>query len=463
MYMKLLSAVAKPTRAATVDNPIVGDTIEIVLNDANKLTFEGTDPKVALLNTNFIPFIPGNGTFVVNGSNNTFKYASAPIANTVTCTMTNGTYTRAGFVQEIANAINSQGGSVVADQEWPEGMDVRATVNDNNLNINTKFCRNITPFFNLPEYWTPLDAIEPGAVIGIDSINNASDNNVILYQNLEGSSIPRCRFTIGGTLNGAIDPVPADHFDIVISKDDIPDYIDIGMDGENWYVKVNGILDDDVHPYADGDQFTLSIDGGRRVRVNIIGGGYDVELIYNIPAQDWIDIDTTLQLNVYVAPGYQFSQVTSTLNPVLGSPQYNNMTDLANSYIDWTSGILEVMVGSGSRTLNGTIAIPSVIACSTPLLGNNNIGNILVCLDMECGGHLSGPKTRAVRKFIYTIPAGVSNLVPCTTIAKELQPISLDLRGYMSISRISVQFVSQVTDQLVGFTAPASITLAFLE
>ena len=461
--MKLLSAVAKPTRAATVNNPIVGDTIEITLNDANKLTFEGTDPKVALLNANFIPFIPGNGTFVVNGSNNTFRYAIAPIANSVLCEMINGTYTRAGFVQEIAKAINYQGGSIVSLDEWPDGMDIRTTIVDNILNVNTYFCNYTTPFFNLPDYWTPVAPFAPGTV-GVDFINNLGvGQTVTLSQNLRSSSIPKCKFNFEGTINGLANaPNPQERVVVSIAKDDVPDYIQFGFEGDQWFTKIAGVLNNNVFTYTDGDEFRLTIDGGGRV-VLYIANIDDVELIYNIPAQDWIDIDTQLQLRVTVFPNFHLSSVKSTLNPVLGTPQYDAMTLEANSYIDWTSELLQVMVGSGSQTLDGTLAKPSVIACSTPLLGNNNIGNILVCLDMECGGHLSGPKTRAVRKFIYTIPDGVSNLVPCTTIAKELQPISLDLRGYMSISRISVQFVSQVTDQLVGFTAPASITLAFLE
>jgi len=42
-------------------------------------------------------------------------------------------------------------------------------------------------------------------------------------------------------------------------------------------------------------------------------------------------------------------------------------------------------------------------------------------------------------------------------------PIDLDLRGYTSVTRMAIQFVAQVSDQAVGFTAPANITLAFLE
>ena len=456
--MKLLSAVAKPTRVATVDNPIVGDTIEVILNDANKLTFEGTNPQVALVNTNFIPFIPGNGDFVINGSNNIFNYGTLP-TNTTPCTIPNGTYTRNSLAETIGKSINKQGGSAQADT-WGNGLDVKTQIQANLLNIVTMSSPSVAPYFSEQQYWERR-FFTGGTVVGIDSLNNAGADTAELAQQLNGSSIPSCKFKMSGLLNGVVN---ATEFSVAISKGDIDDYIKIGVDTdfETWYLKVGN--EDEVGPgFDDGDTFELTINGNE-VQLAVQGGGGQFNFgPYTIKDDDWFDVDTTKSMLVTVGVQCRVSNVRTTLKAVEGTGQYGNMNAISNSFVDWASEALEVLIGSGSRTITGTNQRPSVIACSSPAVANNSIGNVLVCLDMECGGHLSGPKTQAVRKFIYTIPLGTANLNPCTVIAPFLLPIDLDLRGYTSISRMSVQFVTQVDDQLVGFTAPASITLAFLE
>lgn len=455
--MKLLSAVAKPTRVATSDNPVVGDTIDIILNDANKLTFEGTDPKVALINTNLIPFIPGNGSFVVNLSNDNFLYGPV-VGDTAVCIIGHGTYTRSEFVQAIAQAINIQGSSAAADN-WGVGLDIVSQIEANNIKITTTKCTLSAPFFDDDEYWGYVEL--PGLVVGADSINNAAGIAAGFTQRVTGGRVPKCKFCFQGKLNGV--PGPGAEFNLGISRNEDAGYIlvYIGDDG-NWKLLV-GYANNPVivigPAYADGDTFKLTVRG---LIVTLDVNDNEVAQI-SIDDPTYAEWDTGLQVVLQVPPQHQLSDVLMTTVPGLGTSSYGTMTQVATSYIDWTSEALEVMVGAGSTKITGTVDNPSVILCSTPPVANNTIGNILVCLSMECGGHLSGPKTQAVRRFIYTIPNATENLFPCTVIAPFLIPIDLDLRGYTSISRLSVQFVTQVDDQAVGFTAPASITLAFIE
>ena len=452
--MKLLSAVAKPTRAATIDNPVVGDTIDIILNDANKLTFEGTNPKVALINTNLIPFIPGNGSFVINLSNDGFLYGPVP-GDTAACVIGHGTYTRTEFVQAIAQAINIQGSSAPA-VNWGAGLDVKAQIDSGNIKITTTKCTLTTPYFDDNVYWGYFE--EPGLVVGADSINNASGQDAIIYQQVTGGAIPRCKFWFEGQFNGVPVAGPNNIFEFDIARNEDGGYIAVNVRDNTWSLTVNN--QQQLGPaYADGDTFKVTIEG------LIVTLYVNNNQVAQISTEDptYADIDTGLQLTLRVADQHQLSDVLMTTAPVIGTPAYETMTETTTSYIDWITEALEVLVGAGSTKLTGTVDNPSVILCSTPPVANNTIGNILVCLNMECGGHLSGPKTQAVRRFIYTIPNATENLFPCTVIAPFLIPIDLDLRGYTSISRLSVQFVTQVDDQVVGFTAPASITLAFIE
>ena len=456
--MKLLSAVSKPTRVATADNPVVGDTIDIILNDSNKLTFEGTNPKVALINTSFVPFIPGNGDFVINGSNNTFKYG-ATASSAVNCTMQSGTYTRTGFVQQLASAMNIAGDDPLADEWTAVGLDIRAQIANDVVQIASTKCNLMIPYFDDFAYWlTPEDyAPDPLVIVGTESINNASALPYTTFQNLTGGSVPRCRFRFEGKVSGVPGPGTTP-FVLSIDRVGVGAYIILSVDNGQWKLAI-GDQESIQGPFNSGDQFVLIIAG---LTVYLIVNA-NVALKMTIPDPLYADIDTGLQLNLTLDPQYQIENVLMTTNPVPASPAYGTMTQIAGSYVNWLTEPLEVMVGSGSTTITGTVAVPSIITCSTPPVANSNIGNILVCLNMECGGHLSGPKTQAVRRFIYTIPNATSNLNPCTVIAPFLLPIDLDLRGYTSVTRMAIQFVAQVSDQAVGFTAPANITLAFLE
>lgn len=445
----------------SLQNPIVGNSIEIELNDENKLTFQGTNPRVALINTSFIPYIEGNGTFVINNSNDTFKYGDNP-TNDALCKIAHsadgGGYTRAELMQQIAVAINTQGDADTA-ANWGIGCDIRTSIENEAIKIASTKCTLYPPQFDDDAYWDKIEG--PMKVYGPDSINNAGDDYAVATQRYFGGTIPRCRNAFGGTLRGVgTHPVEGGtvfEYTISIAPEDA-DFVSVYVKDGHWFIKVED-NELDCGAYQDGDDFELQMFGPSVALIidTVEHGRLDItNLLY-------AENDVGLIGTVYVYEQHQISNVAMTILPAEGTQYYEEMTEVTTSWVNWGSTALEIMVGSGSSSIFGTTGSPSIILGSSAPLANSGIGNVLVCLNLECGGLLSGPKTKAVRKFIYTIPNVSGNLTPCTVIAPFLIPIDLNIYGFESISRIRVEFVAQITDQVIGFTAPASITLGFIE
>ena len=468
-YMRLLSAVSIPNKTPTNDNPIVSDGIDIILPDEQKVTLKGPKPKICFINSSFIPYVAGNGVFTINGGNKNFSIGRNAL-ETFDCVIPLPTAPKVSYsLPELTDAIvaginnvDSRGNAAL--NNWAAGLDVNCTIANGQVQLITTACTLHAPEFDDPNCFDRVGGDE-FTVIGVDSINNAGLDTALLYQNYANGSFPRCTGTISGlvqgdghTLNG--DGFTVTSFSVSIAAQQDGGYIELQVYDGQWLLNlVNETTE--IGPYNSGDTFTLRM-AGRYIGLAI----NDIDVgDFEIPTQyiTYRAAPTGLTTIFEVAGGHQVSAVEMTTLPNLSSIYYGAMTNPTTSYIDWTTEALEVMIGSSARTLTGTAAGPSVISCVNDPVANTGLGNILVCVDMDIGGHISGPVSGAKHNFIYTISKTNGNLQPVEVVAPVLLPIDLGIYGFKSISRIKVTYVVQATNQLVGFASPVSITLGFID